>query len=301
MLGAIEAGGTKMVVAVAKTAAQISARAEFPTTTPVETLGAVREFLAKHAPLEAIGVASFGPVEVNPASPAYGRILKTPKPGWAGADFRAALAPFNCPVTVDTDVNGAALAEWRAAQGRGVANLAYATVGTGIGVGVVRGGATLAGLHHFEMGHIRPARDPARDPFEGCCPFHGACLEGLASGPAIIKRWGKPLSDLGPDAVALIARYLGEMCLTIILTHMPDRIVLGGGVMKSAGLIDGVRRETRALLNGYIGADRLSGDLADYIMRPALGDNAGVTGALLLAEKTLTRLAPLADLSQRER
>jgi fructokinase len=284
MLGAIEAGGTKMVVAVAEVADRILDRREFPTTAPAETLAAVSGFLAKHSPLAAIGVASFGPVEVNPASPAYGQILKTPKPGWAGADFRAALAGFNCPVAVDSDVNGAALAEWRTAKGQGVVNLAYATIGTGIGVGVVRGGATLPGLHHFEMGHIRPARDAARDPFEGACPFHGPCLEGLASGPAIIRRWGKPLSDLGPEAVALIGRYLGEMCLTIILAHMPDRIVLGGGVMKTPGLIDAVRAETRALLNAYIDAAPLLGDFGDYIARPALGDNAGVTGALLLAE-----------------
>lgn len=285
MLGAIEAGGTKMVVAVAEDADRILARQEFPTASPAETFASIRAFLAQHAPFDAIGVASFGPVEVNPASPGYGRILKTPKPGWAGADLCAALSHFNCPVSVDSDVNGAALAEWRAAKGESVANLAYATIGTGIGVGVVRGGATLPGLHHFEMGHIRPARDAARDPFGGSCPFHGPCLEGLASGPAIIKRWGKPLGALGPDAVALIANYLGQMCLTIILTHMPDRIVLGGGVMKTAGLIEAVRRETRALLGGYIGAKRLSGDLADYIVRPALGDNAGVTGALLLAQR----------------
>lgn len=287
MLGAIEAGGTKMVCAVAREPDAIIARREFPTTTPSETFPAIRAFFAAHAPLQSIGVASFGPVEVNQASPAYGKILQTPKPGWAGADFRAALAEFNCPVTVDTDVNGAALAEWRAAKGEGVANLAYATVGTGIGAGVVRGGARLAGMHHFEMGHVRPARD-GRDQFEGVCPFHGACLEGLASGPAIIARWGKPLSALGPDAVALIANYLGQMCLTIILTHMPDRIVIGGGVMKAPGLIDGVRRETRALLGGYLGVDRLSGDLGDYIVRPALGDNAGVTGALLLAQRAMS-------------
>lgn len=288
MLGAIEAGGTKIVVAVARDADAILERLVIPTTSPEECFDAIRAFFAAHAPIEAIGVASFGPVEVHPASPAHGKILKTPKPGWAGADFRKELLPFDCPVVVDTDVNGAALAEWRAAKGQGVANLAFATIGTGIGVGVVRAGATLPGMHHFEMGHIRPARDPRADSFEGCCPFHGACLEGLASGPAIMARWGKPLSEIGSDAVALVARYLGEMCLTIILTHMPDRIVLGGGVMKTPGLIEAVRRETRGLLNGYIGADRLSGDLSDYILRPALGDNAGVTGALLLAERGAT-------------
>ncbi len=283
MLGAIEAGGTKMVVAVARDADTILARQEVPTTAPAETFAALDAFLAPHAPFDAIGVASFGPVEVNPASPRYGAILNTPKPHWSGASFTGALKLFDCPVAVDSDVNGAALAEWRAARRDGVENLAYATIGTGIGAGVVRSGKTLPGMHHFEMGHIRPAREAGRDPFEGACPFHGPCLEGLASGPAIIKRWGKPLSALGPQKVSLIGRYLGEMCLTIILTHMPDRIVLGGGVMKTPGLIDAVRAETRALLNGYIGAARLAGDLGDYIVRPALGDNAGVTGALLLA------------------
>jgi fructokinase len=283
MLGAIEAGGTKMVVAVARDPDAILARQELPTTTPAETFAAIADFLSKHAPFDAIGVASFGPVEVNPAAPDYGSILKTPKPHWSGASFVAALKRFNCPVAVDSDVNGAALAEWRAARRAGADNLAYATIGTGVGVGVVRGGKTSPGMHHFEMGHIRPSRDTLRDPFEGSCPFHGACLEGLASGPAIIKRWGKPLSELGLNEAALIARYLGEMCLTIVLTHMPDRIVLGGGVMKTPGLTEAVRAETRALLNGYISATRLSGDLGDYIVRPALGDNAGVTGALLLA------------------
>lgn len=284
MLGAIEAGGTKMVVAVARDAATILERRELPTAAPEETFAAIKDFLAKHAPFDAIGVASFGPVEVNPAAPNYGSILKTPKPHWAGASYVEALKGFACPVVVDSDVNGAALAEWRAAGSERVENLAYATIGTGIGAGIVRGGKTLPGLHHFEMGHIRVARDAALDPFDGCCPFHGPCLEGLASGSAIIARWGRPLSDLGADAVALIARYLGQMCLTIILTHMPDRIVLGGGVMKRAGLIDRVRFETRSLLGGYIGAERLAGDLSDYIAPPALGDNAGVTGALLLAE-----------------
>lgn len=288
MLGAIEAGGTKMVCALALDPGKILARAEIATGSPAETFAQVRAFLGRMGPLSAIGVASFGPVDVNPASAAYGRILKTPKPGWAGADFRAALAHFNCPVAVDTDVNGAALAEWRAAQGHGVANLAYATVGTGIGVGIVRGGASLMGLHHLEIGHIRPARDARRDPFEGCCPFHGPCLEGLASGPAIIKRWGKPLNGLGSDAVALVANYLGQMCLTVILAHMPDRIVLGGGVMKTEGLLDGVRRETRALHAGYISVESLHGDLDRYIVRPALGDNSGIAGALLLAAAALS-------------
>ncbi len=283
MLGGIEAGGTKTVLAVAHEPEAILACAEIPTASPAETFAAIRRFFQDHAPLAAIGVASFGPVEVNPGSPAYGRILATPKTGWAGADFRAALSPFNCPVGVDTDVNSAALAEWRATTGQGVANLAYATVGTGVGVGIVRGGRTLPGMHHFEMGHIRPARDERRDPFAGSCSFHGPCLEGLASGTAIMSRWGKPLSALGPEEVALIAGYLGQLCLTIILAHMPDRIVLGGGVMKTPGLRDAVRRQTRALLNGYIEAAPLCGDLQNLIMQPALGDDSGVVGALLLA------------------
>lgn len=284
MLGGVEAGGTKMVVAVARDPAAILARAEIPTASPSETFAAICAFFESYAPLDGIGVASFGPVEVNPTSPAYGRILKTPKAGWADADYRAALAPFNCPVAVDTDVNGAALAEWRAVSDQGVANLAYATIGTGIGVGIVRDGRTLSGMHHFEMGHVLPARDEGRDPFAGNCPFHGPCLEGLASGTAIMRRWGKPLSALGPEEIALIAGYLGQMCLTIILTHMPDRIVLGGGVMKTPGLIEAVRAEARALLAGYINVQALAGDLSDYLDRPALGENAGVLGALLLAD-----------------
>ena len=284
-LGAIEAGGTKLVLAAAYGPDAILARTEIPTAAPADSFEAICAFFARHAPFAAIGVASFGPVEVNPASPAYGKILKTPKPGWAGVNYCAALAAFGCPVAIDTDVNGAAFAEWRAARGRGVETLAYATVGAGIGVGVLRGGRALTGLHHIEMGHIRPARDAACDPFEGCCPFHGPCLEGLASGSAIVKRWGKPLSDLGPDEAALIGHYLGQMCATIVFAHMPDRIVLGGGVMKTAGLMERVRREASALLGDYIGAAPLGGDLSDYIVRPAHGDNSGIVGALILAEE----------------
>ena len=287
LYGAIEAGGTKFVCAVGYSPDAFIANKTFLTTTPEETFASVIEFFRKierdYQPLARIGVASFGPVDIDPASPAYASILKTPKSGWSGVNFLEQLAPLDAPVTVETDVNGAALGEYTYGAGRALQSIAYVTVGTGIGVGVVKNGQPLSGIGHYEMGHIRPPRDQARDPFEGRCPFHGGCLEGLASGPAIIDRWGAPLCELGPEAVALESEYLSHLALTIVLAHMPERIVFGGGVMKTLGLNEKLRADTARLLGGYIQAEALSGDLEDYIVSPALGDLAGVTGAMALA------------------
>lgn len=287
LYGAIEAGGTKFVCAAGYSPDELIANETIPTTTPEETFaGAIAFFeniASDYQPAARIGVASFGPVDIDPASPAYGSIQKTPKPGWSGANFRKELAPLGAPVTIDTDVNGAALAEHAYGAGRGLTSLAYVTVGTGIGVGVVKDGEPLSGIGHYEMGHIRPPHDAARDPFDGRCPFHGDCLEGLACGPAIVDRWGAPLSELGPEAVALESEYLSHLALTIILTHMPERIVFGGGVMKTPGLIESLRADTARLLGGYIQASAINGSLEKYIVSPALGDLAGVTGAMTLA------------------
>lgn len=291
MLGAIEAGGTKIVCALASRDGAIAALATLPTTTPGETLARIADFFAsataeQGAPA-AFGIASFGPIDIDTRSPGYGTILVTTKPGWQGACYRDALQGFDVPIGIDSDVNGAALGEWQAGAGQGCATLAYVTVGTGIGAGVVRHGAPLSGIGHYELGHIRPPRDPARDPFPGRCPFHGDCLEGLASGPAILDRWGKTLGELPPDHAGhgLVAGYLGHLALTLILAHMPDRIVFGGGVMKTPGLIEAVRAETRALLGGYSATPQLAGDLENYIAVPGLGDRSGITGAIELARR----------------
>ena len=287
LYGAIEAGGTKFVCAVGYSPDALVANDTFQTATPEETFAGVVEFFREverdYQPVARIGVASFGPVDIDPASQSYGSILKTPKPGWSGANFVERLAPLNAPITVETDVNGAALGEYNYGAGRGLQSVAYVTVGTGLGVGVVKNRKPLSGASHYEMGHIRPPHDRARDPFDGRCPFHGNCLEGLACGPAIIDRWSAPLSELGPEEVALESEYLSHLALTIILTHMPERIVFGGGVMKTPGLIEKLRIDTARLLGGYVQTEALSGSLEDYIVSPALGDLAGVTGAMALA------------------
>jgi fructokinase len=286
--GGIEAGGTKFVLAVARSPTEILARTVIPTGTPDQTFAAIETFFdqqrARFGPLSGLGIGTFGPVDIRRDSATYGTLLRTPKPGWQGASFPTRLAPLAVPLTVDTDVNAACLAEHRLGAGRDARTLAYVTVGTGIGVGIVRDGIPLSGFGHYEMGHVRVPRDRTVDPFGGVCPFHGDCLEGLAAGPAILARWG---GDLGrqsgnPAALDLEAHYLGHLAATIVLTHMPDRIVLGGGVMKTPGLIEAIRAKTAALLGGYV-ADGPVTDMSDYIRPPGLGDEAGLVGALCLA------------------
>jgi fructokinase len=288
LIGAVEAGGTKFVLAVARADGTIIDRARIDTRTPDVTFPEMVQFFARHGPLAGIGIASFGPIDIDPASPRYGTFTTTPKPGWSGARFHDALGGLNAPILVDTDVNGAALGEWLDGAGQGCATLAYTTVGTGIGTGVLHGGVARGGISHLEAGHIRPRRDPARDAFAGRCPFHGACLEGLASGPAIIDRWGGSLDEVAarePDAVPLIASYLAEFAATLVLLHMPDRMIFGGGVMKAPGLIESLRAQTEAALGGYIVHPRLEPGLKDYIVAPGLGDDAGITGAIELGRR----------------
>ncbi|UIP06456.1 ROK family protein [Erythrobacter sp. SDW2] len=288
LIGAVEAGGTKFVLAVARMDGTIVARARMDTRTPAETFPEMSAFFAQHGPLAGIGIASFGPIDIDPTSPDYGTFTTTPKPGWSGARFHDALASLGAPIVVDTDVNGAALGEWLAGAGRGCETLAYTTVGTGIGTGVLHKGASRGGISHLEAGHVRPPRDAARDPFAGRCPFHGDCLEGLASGPAIIDRWGASLDEMAarqPDAVPLIASYLADFAVTLVLMHMPDRLIFGGGVMKAPGLIESLRQQAEVKLAGYVQHARLDPGLASYIVAPGLGDDAGITGALELARR----------------
>ncbi|MBB4613783.1 ROK family protein [Novosphingobium taihuense] len=291
LIGAVEAGGTKFVLALATHEGEILARTRMPTNTPVETWPAMRTFFdeasTKHGPIAAFGVASFGPIDIDSASNTYGMFTTTPKAGWSGARFHDALSAFGAPIKVDTDVNGAAIGEWMAGAGQGCRTLAYTTIGTGVGTGVVREGCSLMGISHFESGHIVPPRNPTRDPFVGICPYHGDCIEGLACGPAIERRWGRSLDQLGSDEVAIVADYIAHLASTLVLLHMPDRLIFGGGVMKAPGLIEAVRRATAAKLNGYVQHPRLDAGLESYIVTPGLGDDAGITGAIELGRQAL--------------
>lgn len=292
LIGAIEAGGTKFVLALARHDGTILAQERLPTASPDRTWPAIAAFFAaaaaEHGRIGAFGVASFGPIDIDPASPTYGTFTTTPKPGWSGARFHDALAQFDVPVVVDTDVNGAALGEWAAGAGQGATTVAYTTVGTGIGTGVVRAGQPLLGFSHYESGHIPIARDATADPFPGRCPFHGDCLEGLACGPAITDRWGESLSARpDPARIDLIAGYIAQLAANLVLLHMPDRLIFGGGVMKTPGLLAALRRATAARLGGYVRAPQLDPGLERYITAPGLGDAAGITGAILLGKGAL--------------
>ncbi len=284
--GLIEAGGTKFVLAIGDETRAISVRHQVPTTTPQETLEAcIAWFRAQglRSP-EAIGIASFGPLDLNPASPTWGHITRTPKPHWSGADLVTPFAQaFGRPVAIDTDVNGAALSEHRWGAGIEHHSLLYLTIGTGIGGGFVgAGGALLHGLSHPEMGHIRMKRHPQDQTYAGFCSFHGDCFEGLVAGPAIKDRWGASLSDLPADhpASTIIAWYIGQAICSFQAIMDPARIVLGGGVMHAPGLLDKIRAAACALGAGYF-----VGKPQEVVVRPALGDNAGLLGALALVLK----------------
>ncbi len=282
IVGGIEAGGTKVVCAVGTGPGDLGAVERFPTTTPAETLArAVAFFERQPEPVAAVGIGTFGPADVDPGSPGYGRIAATPKPGWSGADVAGVVRrALGVPVGFDTDVNAAALAEHRWGAARGLDTFVYLTVGTGIGGGGLVGGRRLHGRSHPEMGHVRLPRHPD-DAFEGVCPYHGDCWEGLASGPAIEARWGRPADRLAPDhpAWALEAHYLALGVANLLLTVSPQRVILGGGVMTQGHLFPLVRQEVRRLVNGYLD---LPGSLDEWVVPPALGDRAGVLGALAL-------------------
>jgi fructokinase len=273
MFGAIEAGGTKFVCGVGTGPEDLIVES-VPTTSPDSTVAAALRFFRRQKPIEVLGVGSFGPIDRS-----RGWITSTPKTNWKDYDivgaFRTAL---DIPVEFDTDVNAAALAEARWGAGRGLTDFVYLTVGTGIGGGAIGNGHILHGAMHAEMGHLRIPHDRATDPFPGCCPYHGDCLEGLASGPAILARWGTPGEFLPADHAAwnLEAHYLGLAAANLVCIMAPQRILIGGGVMRQPRLFDLIRSELVELLNGYMSAPDL--------VAPGLGDRAGVLGALILAE-----------------
>ena len=292
LFGGIEAGGTKFVAVVGCAPDDIRAELRVPTTLAAATIDAVVQFFreqqATHGPIAAIGIGSFGPLDLRPHSSRFGAITSTPKPGWADTDLAGPFRrEFGVPVALDTDVNAAALGEWRYGAAQGIDTVVYLTVGTGIGGGGLVGGRPLHGLVHPEMGHVRVPHDLGADPFPGACPFHGDCLEGLASGPAMAARWGQPADTLPADhpGWALEAHYLALALHNVVCVLSPQRIVIGGGVMEQAHLLPRVRRELRTLLNGYIQAAAVLDELERYVVAPALGRRSGVMGALALAEQ----------------
>jgi fructokinase len=296
VFGAIELGGTKIVCAIGTGPDDIVASEQFATADPATTLARAADFLrsapARAEPLAAVGVAAFGPIELRPAEPGFGRLLATPKPGWSGADVLSPIAGLGLPVGLDTDVVGAALGEGRWGAARGLATFVYVTVGTGIGGGAVVEGRIARGIPHAEMGHQSVARQPG-DTLPGVCPFHRDCLEGLASGPAIAARTGRPAETLsGPDlaaAVELEAGYLADGLRNVTYTIAPQRIVVGGGVSAMPGLFDRLRARFRDSIGGYPGVSEHAGD--EFIVPAALGSMAGVLGALVLAERAATGAA----------
>lgn len=288
VFGGIEAGGTKFVCAIGTGPDDLHRETSIPTTNPKETLRAVADFFRAAGGVDALGVGSFGPVDLRPDSPTWGHITATPKQGWADTDIAGRLrAHLGVAVALDTDVNAAALGESRWGAAQRLRTFVYMTVGTGIGGGAMVEGSLLHGAMHSEMGHIRVPHDRSRDPFAGLCPFHGDCLEGLASGPALEARWGTRPEALPDDHEAwpLQAEYLAYGLADIICVLSPERIIVGGGVMGPEGLLPLVQTRVGDLLNGYVRIPAILENLGDYIVRPGLEERSGVLGAMALAER----------------
>ncbi|HEY8763309.1 MAG TPA: ROK family protein [Solirubrobacteraceae bacterium] len=287
LYGGVETGGTWCVCAVGRGPDEIVREEQFPTTHPRETLARIVEFFRAGPALTAIGVGSFGPVDLDPESPTWGHVTTTPKPGWQHVSVAPVIRDeLGVPVAFDNDVNAAALGEYRWGAGEGAASVCYLTVGTGIGAGLLLDGRPRHGLVHPEVGHIRIPRDPG-DAFEGTCPVHGDCWEGLACGPAMAKRWDTSPEELPDDhpAWGLEAGYLALGILSIVLVASPERMIVGGGVMAQPALPGMVRRRLRELLAGYLETPALGDAIDSYLVAPALGDRAGVLGAIALAQE----------------
>lgn len=281
--GGIELGGTKCLCGVGPAPDEITAQVRIATTTPAETLGAALAFFRAHAPA-ALGVATFGPVVLDPAAPRYGTVVTGTKPGWERTDVLAPFRELGVPLALETDVNAAALGEYRYGAGRGCDPLVYVTVGTGIGGGALIDGKLLHGLFHPEMGHLRVPRH-SDDDFAGACEWHGDCLEGLAAAPALRARWGADPTALPDDHPAwkMEAHYLAHGLAAIVATLTPQRIVLGGGVMRRAPLPGLVRARLRALLGGYLPVPALGDGIDEFVVSPGLGERSGLVGVLALA------------------
>jgi len=293
LIAGIEAGGTKFVCAVARSPGEIIEETRFPTTTPEETLSEAAAFFrtmtGRHGGIQALGIGTFGPADINPRSPGYGQILTTPKEGWKGfhfVDFLRGQLPDPLPIAFETDVNAAAIGESEFGAGRHHRNVAYLTVGTGIGGGFLHDGQALHGRMHPEIGHLAvPDFDRDYGKSTNVCPFHESCLEGRACGPAIAERWGQPGSELPADHPAweLEAKYLSVAAVDLTAAWSPDVLLFGGGVMQQEGLIERIRAEFTLRSGNYWALP--SAD--DYILPPALGQQAGIVGALTLAQRII--------------
>jgi len=288
VFGGIEAGGTKFVCGIGTGPEQLET-VSFPTGAPTETLSRAVEFFRTSAghQLSALGIACFGPINLDRKSPRFGEITTTPKAAWRNVNIVEALAKaLGVPVVFETDVNAAALAEAEWGAARGIEDCIYITVGTGIGGGVVVRGRPVHGLMHPEIGHLQvPPRED--DRFAGSCPFHGNCLEGLASGPALTARWGCAAETLpsGHPAWELEAHYLAAAVSTVVYTLSPHRVILGGGVMHQAALFPMIRQKVMRITNGYIDKPQITEAIDRYIVPPQLGSHSGVLGAMLLAAR----------------
>ncbi|WP_054024924.1 ROK family protein [Bacillus sp. FJAT-28004] len=290
LIGAIEGGGTKFVCGIGTPEGEIIESVSFPTTTPEETLGKAMNYFDNKG-IQAIGIGTFGPIDINFKSPTFGAVGKTPKQYWSGFPVTEYIKRhFDIPIGFDTDVNAAALGEATWGAAKGLNNCLYMTIGTGIGAGAIVEGKLVHGLSHPEMGHILIRRHP-EDSYAGNCPFHQDCLEGLAAGPAIEARWSKKayeLNELHP-AWKMEIYYIAQALMNYILVLSPEKIILGGGVMNQLHLFPMLRDQVASLLNGYLQHPALSGTGESFIVQPALGEKAGLTGALALAMSALGR------------
>lgn len=300
-LGAIELGGTKIICGIShatssfRSASDFAATERIETTTPEESFAEIIRFFKTSelecGPLCSIGVACFGPLDINPASLRYGQILDTTKPGWSGYPVRKRLAEaFAVPVTITTDVNAALLAESELGAAQGVTNGIYITIGTGVGAGIMVNGELVSGFLHPEVGHMRvPTNRVVNNDVVGNCAFHRDCVEGLVSGPAIALRAGMPAEDLPRDSSLWedIANTIADMCINLTMTLATQKIILGGGVMAQPDLLGKVQTRFKERLAGYLNIDQLAGGVERLICRPALQNNSGLIGALLLAQRAL--------------
>ncbi len=287
LYGALEAGGTKMVLAVIDEEGEIRDRVSMPTRTPAETMPEMIDYFRGY-PIVSLGIGSFGPLDLDPRSQTFGFITATPKLPWRNYPLlRAFTEQLGVPAALDTDVNGAALAEAALGAAKGLDSCLYVTVGTGVGGGLIINGKPVHGLVHPEIGHI-PVRPMAQDPMPGgICPYHGACLEGMAAGPAIEKRWGISARELPDDHPAweLESEYLSQLCVTAMLAFSPEKIILGGGVMQKKFLLPLIREKTVQALKGYVAHPAVENGLRDYIVEPGLDTASGIMGAWLLARQ----------------
>lgn len=287
LFGGVETGGTWCVCALGAGPGGLVDREQFPTTSAPETLERIVEFFAERPAPAAIGIGSFGPVDLARDSPTWGQVTTTPKPGWQHTPVATVIEErLGVPVSFDTDVGAAALGEHRWGAGRGVASLCYLTIGTGVGAGLVIDGRPWHGLVHPEVGHLRVPHDRERDPFAGSCPVHGDCWEGLASGEALAQRWGSPPEKLPDDHPGwpLEAEYAALGILSIVAVFSPHRVIVGGGVVERPGLLEMIRARLRVLDGGYLDTPMLGREIDSYLVAPQLGDDAGVLGAIALAQ-----------------